>query len=76
MTLWGFRDGARWIWWTWLIGGIAAFGGTLYIHLVVGYHNPFHLAPLWAGIVIWVIGLALSQRTLFRTHAAIKPLPA
>lgn len=71
MTLWGFRDGARWIGWTWLFGGIAAFGATLYIHLHVSYQNPFHLAPLWAGIVFWLIGLVLAYPMLFRTFCPV-----
>ncbi len=60
LALWGYRQGSRWLWWTFLVAGTIAFTATLSIHILVGYTDLFHLAPVYLGIVIYVIGLSMS----------------
>ncbi|MDF2629692.1 MAG: dihydroorotate dehydrogenase [Symbiobacteriaceae bacterium] len=36
-ALGGIRPGARWLWWTLLLSGVACFGPALWTHLAIGY---------------------------------------
>ncbi len=58
--LWGFRQGARWLWWTLLIGGVPAFAGAIGTHIQVGYLDTFHLLPAYLAVIVYVAGLYLA----------------
>ncbi len=60
VSLWGFREGAHWVWWTLLGAGVPGFAAALGVHLAVGYLDVWHLAPALSGLVVFAIGLALS----------------
>ena len=49
-ALWGCRRGARWLWWTLLLGGLSAYVPAIGVHFAVGYTNPPHLLPAFAGL--------------------------
>jgi dihydroorotate dehydrogenase len=68
-SLWGYRSGARWLWWTMLCSGVPGFVGTLAIHASVGYTDPGHLAPALAGAGLYAAGLIASFRALCRATA-------
>ena len=59
-ALWGYRQGCRWLWWTFLIAGMCGYVAAIGVHLAVGYTNHWHLTPAFAGLTFLVIGLALS----------------
>ena len=59
--LWGLRRGASWLWWTALLAGTPGFVAAIGVHFVVGYENLWHLTPAFAGLAIFVTGLALSH---------------
>lgn len=59
-ALWGFRQGARWLWWMLAAAGGIGFLGAIGIHPVVGYTDLWHLAPALLGLLIFLAGLALS----------------
>jgi dihydroorotate dehydrogenase len=59
-SLWGFRRGERWLWWTLLAAGLSGYGAAIGVHYVVGYHSPFHLAPAFAGLALFGGSMALS----------------
>lgn len=61
-TLWGFRKGDAWMWWTYLIVMIEPYLLTLWIHRSIGYWNLFHLAPVYIGLILLLAGLVLSRR--------------
>ncbi len=63
-ALWGFRRGARWLWWMYLAASVPAYAATIGVHLVVGYLNPMHLAPPLAGVGLLLAALALTYRYL------------
>ena len=69
-ALWGFRRGARWLWWTFLAAGLPAYASAIGVHLLVGYTSLFHLAPAFFGLGIFTAGLALSRPYLFGSHAS------
>jgi dihydroorotate dehydrogenase len=65
-SLWGFRPGSRWLWWTLLGVGLAGYVPALAVHLVVGYTNLWHLSPALGGMSLNLVGLALSHTFLCR----------
>jgi dihydroorotate dehydrogenase len=60
-ALWGFRQGAGWLWWTLLLSGSAGYAAAVGVHLAVGYTNWWHLAPAFSGAAGLAAGLALSH---------------
>lgn len=60
-ALWGFQEGAKWVWTTFLFGGIPAFAAGIVTHFIIGYTTFIHLLPAYFAIVIYVIGLLLSK---------------
>jgi hypothetical protein len=65
-ALWGYRRGSRWLWWCFLIAGLAAYAAALGVHFTVGYLSVKHLLPAFAGLALLVIGLILSYPFLCR----------
>ena len=59
-ALWGFRNGSAWLWWSWLIAGLAAYTAAIGVHYAVGYTNLMHLLPAFGGLGLFLLGLALS----------------
>jgi len=58
-TLWGFRQGARWIWWTLLLAGIPGFVAGVGTHFEVGYTDLWHLSPAFLAFLLYAVGLIL-----------------
>jgi dihydroorotate dehydrogenase len=59
-TLWGFRQGERWLWWAFSTSALPAYGAAIGVHLAVGYTNVMHLAPAFAGLALFSAALAFS----------------
>ncbi|MDB5352179.1 MAG: hypothetical protein JWN86_3426 [Planctomycetota bacterium] len=59
-ALWGYRRGARWLWWTIALASFPGFAATIAVHMVVGYHDLKHLAPVFLGAGLFAVSLALS----------------
>jgi hypothetical protein len=79
VSAWGWARGQAWVWWTLAGGAIAGFGAALAVHFGVGYVDFWHVAPIYAGIVVTTIGLGLSWPFLVapsrmpRRSAALSP---
>src|SRR5207245_2934336 len=39
-SLWGFRQGQRWLWWAFLLAALPAYAAGIGVHFAVGYTNP------------------------------------
>jgi dihydroorotate dehydrogenase/uncharacterized Tic20 family protein len=65
-SLWGFRQGNRWVWWTLLIGGLPGFLAVLGIHFAIGYTDLVHLFPAYIAVIMYVVGLYTSYDYLCR----------
>jgi dihydroorotate dehydrogenase len=63
-ALWGFRNGSAWLWRTLLVAGLTAYTAAIGVHFVVGYTNPMHLLPAFAGLALFLLGLGLSHEYL------------
>lgn len=73
LTAWGFRPGARYLWWALVAAAVPGFAATLAVHLAVGYDDPGHLAPVVVAAVFVVSGLALSHGYLTGRPSAVAP---
>ncbi len=60
-SLWGFRQGERWLWWTLVTAAIPSFAATLWVHWHIGYVDSVHLAPLAPALALFILGAALSH---------------
>lgn len=65
-TLWGYRRGSAWLWWTFLIAGLAAYAAAIGVHFSVGYMSLGHLLPAFGGLSLFLLGLILSYPFLCR----------
>jgi hypothetical protein len=59
-ALWGFRQGERWLWLTYCLAGPPAYLSAIGVHLIVGYVNLWHLAPVFIAFAMYGCGLLLS----------------
>jgi dihydroorotate dehydrogenase len=66
LALWGWREGAAWLWWSLLLAGTTGYTAAIVVHLAVGYTNPWHLAPAFGGAAFLLLGLALAYPSLCR----------
>lgn len=71
-SLWGFRKGAAWLWWTYLLVILTPYILTLWIHHDIGYWDQFHLAPVYIGLVLLVLGLWCSAAYLLSRPGGIE----
>jgi dihydroorotate dehydrogenase len=58
-ALWGINQGERWLWWTFLGGGLPGFVAVFSVHLMIGYSDFWHLLPAYFAFVIYGLGLIL-----------------
>jgi hypothetical protein len=68
-SMWSFRHGDRWLFWTLLVVIFAPYAMTLWIHWNIGYRDNFHLAPVYIGLVMLLGSLLLSGRYLMSRKA-------
>jgi hypothetical protein len=68
-SLWGLNQGRRWLWWTFLIGGMPGFIAGFSVHWSIGYTDFVHLLPAYFAFAIYVSGLILLYPYL---HAKVR----
>jgi hypothetical protein len=61
LSLWGWRRGEAWVFWTLLLAAVAGFGPTLVIHYRIHYTDLSHLAPVYLGVVLTATALTLAR---------------
>jgi dihydroorotate dehydrogenase len=59
-ALWGFRPASAWLWWSMLLAILPGYGAAIAVHHVVGYDDLWHLTPAYGGLLLALVGLALS----------------
>jgi dihydroorotate dehydrogenase len=67
ISLWGFREGEKWVWNTLFLGGIPAFISGIWVHFSIGYTSFLHLLPAYFACFLYVLGLILSFSFLKKT---------
>jgi dihydroorotate dehydrogenase len=71
ISLWGFREGEKWVWWSLIVGGLPAFSAGIITHFVIGYTTFIHLLPAYIAFVLYVLGLLLTFPFLMRRNCYI-----
>ncbi|MEU7903341.1 hypothetical protein [Actinoplanes sp. NPDC049118] len=64
LSAWGWRRGSGWVWWTLAGAATAGFLPAIVVHMVIGYTDGEHLAPVYFGVVSTAVALALSHSYL------------
>jgi hypothetical protein len=77
ISLWGWRRGQPWVWWSLLLGCASGTVPVLIVHFAIGYTNFEHLLPVYVLVVVTVIALVLSKGYLTPQSAptAMRSLP-
>jgi len=60
-ALWGFRRGAGWLWWTFVVAGTVGYAVAIAVHHAVGYVDGWHLAPAYGGLALLWCAAAASR---------------
>lgn len=68
LALWGFQQGQKWVWYTFLFGGIPAFSAAIIIHFVIGYTTFIHILPAYIALGLFAVGLVYSKAFFFKTQ--------
>ncbi|WP_422121889.1 dihydroorotate dehydrogenase [Planococcus sp. X10-3] len=68
LALWGFQQGQKWVWYTFLLGGIPAFSAAIIIHYVIGYTTFIHILPAYIALGLFAVGLVYSKAFFFKTQ--------
>ena len=53
---------SRHLWQALVVAGAVGFGCAIGVHYPIGYLDPLHLAPAWAGALVFGLGAVLSWR--------------
>lgn len=61
ISLWGWRRGDRWVWWSLLIGCAAGTAPALAIHFAIGYTSFEHLLPVYILVAVTTLAMTLSH---------------
>jgi hypothetical protein len=70
ISLWGWRRGERWVWWSLLLGWLFGTAPALGIHFAIGYTHFEHLLPVYVLVGVVVCALVLSKPYLTAGAAA------
>ncbi|MBV1853501.1 hypothetical protein [Catellatospora tritici] len=70
LSLWGWRRGEAWVWWTLATAATVGFAPAVVVHAVIGYTSLPHLAPVLVGIVLTATALVLARPFLHATDQA------
>ncbi|MEQ4208077.1 hypothetical protein [Actinopolymorpha sp. B9G3] len=71
LTLWGWRRGESWVWWSLACAGTAGFAPAVIVHWLIGYTDLWHLAPVYLGIGMTVGSLVLARPFLCARRNAV-----
>ncbi|RLQ91029.1 dihydroorotate dehydrogenase [Planomicrobium sp. Y74] len=66
LALWGFQQGQKWVWYTFMLGGIPAFSAAIIIHYVIGYTTFIHIFPAYIALLLFAAGLWYSKKFFFK----------
>ncbi|MGG2027047.1 dihydroorotate dehydrogenase [Gottfriedia sp. S16(2024)] len=64
ISLWGFRQNQKWIWWTLVFGSFPAFITAFAVHFMIGYTDFYHLLPPIIASLFLLIGVSTTYKFL------------
>jgi len=68
LSLWGFREGRRWVWYTLLFSGLPGFIAGFGAHVIIGYNDLWHLSPAFLAVALYILGLCFSYPYLCKEN--------
>lgn len=71
ISLWGWRRGERWVWWSLAAGCASGTLPVLIVHFAIGYTHFVHLAPVYLLVVAMVVALIISRPYLTAIDSAV-----
>ncbi|NUT33510.1 MAG: hypothetical protein HOV79_10585, partial [Hamadaea sp.] len=72
LSMWGWRRGEAWVWWTLLGAAVAGFAPALLVHRGIDYTSFEHLLPVYLGVAFTGVALTLSRPFLCATPRGIR----
>ena len=70
LSMWGWRRGESWVWWSLLLAAAAGFLPAVVVHWSIGYTDLLHLGPMYAAIGVTATALGLA-----RPYLCARPSP-
>ncbi|WP_456276162.1 dihydroorotate dehydrogenase [Bacillus sp. AK128] len=67
LSLWGIREGERWVLWTLTVGAVPAFLAGILTHFFIGYLDFIHLFPAYLALAFYFIGIVFLAPYLLKT---------
>ncbi|ARU60721.1 hypothetical protein CBW65_06190 [Tumebacillus avium] len=64
ISLWGYRQGESWLWWSYLIGGFCGLAAGIGVHVKILYTDFWHLLPAYIALLLYLTGLICSRQYL------------
>lgn len=61
LSAWGWRRGESWVWWTLALAAAAGFLPMIAVHGSIRYTDFGHVAPVYFGIALTTVALALAR---------------
>ena len=61
LSMWGWRRGESWVWWSLLLAAAAGFLPAVVVHWSIGYTDLLHLGPMYAAIGVTATALGLAR---------------
>ena len=71
LSMWGWRRGESWVWWTLLFAAAAGFLPAVVVHWSIGYTDLLHLGPLYVAIGVTATALGLARPYLCARPSAV-----
>lgn len=75
-SMWSFRQGQRWLFWTLVLIIFTPYVMTLWVHFSIGYHDHFHLTPVYIGLALLALAAICSAPVLLCREQPERPSPA
>jgi dihydroorotate dehydrogenase len=72
LSLWGIRQGERWIWWAILAAGLPGFIAGFGIHASISYTDLWHLSPAYIVLIFYALALICLYPYLFTSGSDYK----
>ncbi|TCP52162.1 dihydroorotate dehydrogenase [Tumebacillus sp. BK434] len=71
ISLWGYRQGESWLWWSYLIGGFFGLAAGIGVHVKILYTDFWHLLPAYIALALYLVGLICSHEYLRKTKPPV-----
>jgi hypothetical protein len=61
LSVWGWRRGEAWVWWTLTGAAVCGFVPTVIVHQAIHYTSVEHLAPVYLALALTTVAMGLAR---------------